>query len=91
AGPAPKSGPGFESERFPNLGDFPSSVSNRILFFCKATILSSNTLVHESASRFGPALRLSGQSWAESAAFGALRLNPSSTPVQLGEPVQWVK
>ncbi|MED6166452.1 hypothetical protein PIB30_109403, partial [Stylosanthes scabra] len=56
-----------------------------------ATILSSNTLVHKSASRFGPALRLSGQSWAESAAFGALRLNPSSTPVQLGEPIQWVK
>ncbi|MED6153613.1 hypothetical protein PIB30_103815, partial [Stylosanthes scabra] len=50
AGSAPKSGPGFKSERIPNPGDFPSSVSNRILFFYKNTILSSNTSIHEPAS-----------------------------------------
>ncbi|MED6140482.1 hypothetical protein PIB30_093661, partial [Stylosanthes scabra] len=55
-----------------------------------ATILSSSTLVQESASRFGLPLRLSGRSWAESAAFGTSRLNPGSTPVHLGEPVHWV-
>ncbi|MED6224125.1 hypothetical protein PIB30_080719, partial [Stylosanthes scabra] len=87
-GPAPKSSPRFESERIPNPGGFPSSVSNRVLFFCRATILSSNTSVQESASRFGPALRLSGRSWAESAAFGASRLNPGLTPVHLSEPGQ---
>ncbi|MED6199109.1 hypothetical protein PIB30_072806 [Stylosanthes scabra] len=90
AGPAPKSGPGFQSERIRNPGNFPSSVSNRVFFFYKATILSSNTSVHEPDSRFGMALRLSGRSWAESAAFKASRLNPDSTPVHLGEPVQLV-
>ncbi|MED6177424.1 hypothetical protein PIB30_097942, partial [Stylosanthes scabra] len=55
-----------------------------------ATILSSNTLVQEWTSRFRPALRLSRRSWVESAAFGTLRLNPGSTSVHLGEPVQWV-
>ncbi|MED6137608.1 hypothetical protein PIB30_066531 [Stylosanthes scabra] len=88
-GPPLKSGPGFESEQIPNPGNFPSSVSNKVLFFCKAPILSSNTSVHELASRFGPALRLSWRSWAESAIFGASRLNPGSTPVHLGELVQW--
>ncbi|MED6135409.1 hypothetical protein PIB30_046223 [Stylosanthes scabra] len=87
AGPAPKSSPGFESERIPNSGDFPSSVFNRVLFFCKATILSSNTSVHEPASRFRPALRLPGQSGSESAAFGSSRLSPGSAPVHLVEPV----
>ncbi|MED6206277.1 hypothetical protein PIB30_025159 [Stylosanthes scabra] len=29
--PASKSGPRFETERIPNSGDFPSSVSNRVL------------------------------------------------------------
>ncbi|MED6163875.1 hypothetical protein PIB30_084219 [Stylosanthes scabra] len=90
AGPAPKSGLGFESKRIPNPGDFPSSVSNRILFFRKPTILSSNTSLHEPASRFGPALRLLGRSWAESAAFEPSQLNLGSTLVHLDEPVQWV-
>ncbi|MED6201665.1 hypothetical protein PIB30_097217, partial [Stylosanthes scabra] len=90
ASPALKSGPGFESERIPNPGDFPSSVSNRVLFFYRATIMSSNTSVQESASRFGMALRFSGRNWAESTAFGALRLNPGSTSVHLGEQVHWV-
>ncbi|MED6171124.1 hypothetical protein PIB30_037856 [Stylosanthes scabra] len=76
--------------RIPNLGDLPSSVFNRVLFFCKVTIPSSNMLVHELASRFGPALRLSGRSWAESAVFEISQLNPGSTLVHLGESVQWV-
>ncbi|MED6188236.1 hypothetical protein PIB30_084103 [Stylosanthes scabra] len=46
--------------------------------------------VHDSASRFGLALRLPRRSWDESTAFGASRLNPGSTPGHLGEPVQWV-
>ncbi|MED6129830.1 hypothetical protein PIB30_111911, partial [Stylosanthes scabra] len=46
--------------------------------------------VHEPTSRFGPALRFLGQSWAESAVFGASRLHLDSTPVHLGELVQWV-
>ncbi|MED6185841.1 hypothetical protein PIB30_060857 [Stylosanthes scabra] len=89
-GPALQSGPGFETERIPNSGDFPPSVFNRVLFFCKATILTSNTSVHEPASRFRPALRLPRRSCAESAAFKTSRLNPGSTPVHLGDPVQWV-
>ncbi|MED6116118.1 hypothetical protein PIB30_097074 [Stylosanthes scabra] len=79
AGPALKSGPGFESGRIPNPGDFPSSISNRVLLFCNAPILSSNMSVHESASRFGPALRLPRRSLAESATFGLHDL----TPIQL--------
>ncbi|MED6137561.1 hypothetical protein PIB30_066103 [Stylosanthes scabra] len=59
-------------------------------FLVRATILLSNTSVQDSVSRFEPALRLSGRSWAESAAFGALQLNPGSTLVYLGESVQWV-
>ncbi|MED6122023.1 hypothetical protein PIB30_035757 [Stylosanthes scabra] len=59
-------------------------------FLCKATIMSSNMLVHEPASRFGPALRLPRRSWTETAAFEASRLNPGLTPVHLGDPVQWV-
>ncbi|MED6207712.1 hypothetical protein PIB30_038178, partial [Stylosanthes scabra] len=55
-----------------------------------ATILTSNASVHEPSSRFGPALRLRRRSWAESAAFEALQLNPGSAPVHLGDPVQWV-
>ncbi|MED6164370.1 hypothetical protein PIB30_089289 [Stylosanthes scabra] len=74
----------------PYPGDFSSSVSNRVLFFYKGTILTSNTSVHEPASRFGPALRLPRRSCAESAAFEASRVHPSSTPVHLGDPVQWV-
>ncbi|MED6120548.1 hypothetical protein PIB30_021711 [Stylosanthes scabra] len=89
-GPAPQSGPGFKTERIPNPGDFPSSDFNRVLFFCKDTILTSNTSVHEPASRFGPALRLPRRSCAESAAFEVSRLNLGSTPVHLGDPVQWV-
>ncbi|MED6195947.1 hypothetical protein PIB30_042615 [Stylosanthes scabra] len=46
--------------------------------------------VAESTSRFGLALRLPRRSCAESAAFEALRLNLGSTPVHLGDPVQWV-
>ncbi|MED6172158.1 hypothetical protein PIB30_047442, partial [Stylosanthes scabra] len=88
AGPAPQSGPGFETERIPNPGDFLSSVFNRVLFFCKDTILTSNTSVHDPASRFGPALRLPRRSCAESAVFDASRLNPSSTPVHLDDSVQ---
>ncbi|MED6112047.1 hypothetical protein PIB30_058113 [Stylosanthes scabra] len=90
AGPAPKSSPGFESERIPNPGDFLSSVSNKVLFFCKAIVLSSNTSLHDSASRFRPALSLPGRSGDESAAFGASRLSPGSALVHLIEPVQWV-
>ncbi|MED6194149.1 hypothetical protein PIB30_025877 [Stylosanthes scabra] len=56
-------------------------------FPCKATILSSSMSVHESTSRFGPALRLSRRSCAESVAFDASRLNPGSTPVHLGGPI----
>ncbi|MED6153374.1 hypothetical protein PIB30_101365, partial [Stylosanthes scabra] len=59
-------------------------------FLCKATILTSNASVHEPSSMFGPALRLRRRSWAESAAFEALRLNPGSAPIHLGDPVQWV-
>ncbi|MED6200977.1 hypothetical protein PIB30_090481, partial [Stylosanthes scabra] len=69
--PASKISSGFKSERIPNPGDFLSSVSNRVLFFCKATIMSSNTSIHELASKFGLASRFSGRSWAELAAFGA--------------------
>ncbi|MED6211337.1 hypothetical protein PIB30_072741 [Stylosanthes scabra] len=47
-------------------------------------------LVHEPNSRFGPALRLPRRSCAESAAFEVSRLNLGSTPVHLGDPVQWV-
>ncbi|MED6120627.1 hypothetical protein PIB30_022598 [Stylosanthes scabra] len=47
-------------------------------------------LVHEPTSRFGPALRLPRRSCAESAAFEVSRLNLGSTPVHLGDPVQWV-
>ncbi|MED6188147.1 hypothetical protein PIB30_083242 [Stylosanthes scabra] len=90
AGPAPKSGPRFETERIPNPGDFPSFVFDRGLFFSKATILTSNTSVSEPASRFGPALRLPGRSCVELVAFEASRLNPGSTPVQFGDSVQWV-
>ncbi|MED6200049.1 hypothetical protein PIB30_081514 [Stylosanthes scabra] len=59
-------------------------------FFCKVTILTSNTSVQEPVSRFGPALWLQRQSCAESAAFEDSRLNLGSTPVHLGGPVQWV-
>ncbi|MED6185535.1 hypothetical protein PIB30_058043 [Stylosanthes scabra] len=90
AGPTPKSCPRFETKRIPNPGDFPLSVFNRVLFFCKATILTSNTSVHEPTSSFGPALRLSRRSCAESAAFEASRVHPDLTPVHLGDPVQWV-
>ncbi|MED6198431.1 hypothetical protein PIB30_066208 [Stylosanthes scabra] len=90
AGPAPKSCPRFETERIPNPGDFSSSVLNRVLFLCKATILTSNTSVHEPTSRFGPALRLPRRSCAESAAFEASRVHPGLTPIHLGDLVQWV-
>ncbi|MED6129049.1 hypothetical protein PIB30_103915, partial [Stylosanthes scabra] len=90
SGPAPKSGPGFETERIPNPGDFSSSFFNRVLFFCKATILTSNTSIHEPTSRFRPTLRLPGRSWTKTAVSEASRLNLGSTPVHLGYPVQWV-
>ncbi|MED6108332.1 hypothetical protein PIB30_022922 [Stylosanthes scabra] len=51
-------------------------------FLYKATIMSSNMLVHEPASRFGPALKLPRRSCAESAASEASRLNPGSTSVR---------
>ncbi|MED6222224.1 hypothetical protein PIB30_062315 [Stylosanthes scabra] len=47
-------------------------------------------LVHEPTSRFGPALRLPRRSCAESAAFEVSRLNLGSTPIHLGDPVQWI-
>ncbi|MED6222252.1 hypothetical protein PIB30_062520 [Stylosanthes scabra] len=47
-------------------------------------------LVHELTSRFRPALRLPRRSCAESTAFEVSRLNLGSTPVHLGDPVQWV-
>ncbi|MED6201019.1 hypothetical protein PIB30_090930 [Stylosanthes scabra] len=46
--------------------------------------------VHEPVSRFGSALWFPRRSCAESAAFEDSRLNPGSTPVHLGDPVQWV-
>ncbi|MED6210015.1 hypothetical protein PIB30_060091 [Stylosanthes scabra] len=59
-------------------------------FLCKATVMSSNMLVHEPASRFRRALRLPRRSFAESATFEASRVHLGSTPVHLGDPVQWV-
>ncbi|MED6120549.1 hypothetical protein PIB30_021712 [Stylosanthes scabra] len=61
-GPAPQSGPGFETERIPNPGDFPSSAG----------------------------LEVAEAKLAESDAFEVLRLNLGSTPVHLGDSVQWV-
>ncbi|MED6134773.1 hypothetical protein PIB30_040039 [Stylosanthes scabra] len=70
----------------PSLGDC-CKVRPESYFFCKATILSSNTSVYEPASRFGPALSLPARSGAKSATFEASRLNPDQTPAHLVEPV----
>ncbi|MED6207892.1 hypothetical protein PIB30_039891 [Stylosanthes scabra] len=78
-----------------SLGSWPGSEekpeiryrANPELGKLSATIPSSNTSLHEPASRFRLALRLPGRSWAESAAFGASRLNPGSAPVHSVESI----